>query len=125
MWPKQISKADLLELENRINKEQQEARHGQNTQIQNALIKVDEALTENKLTNKSVEIMNKEIKELKTETKEWFDKISEELKEFIKSADSKYATKNEINSISKIIWTIGTIIITAIVWAILKAIWLY
>lgn len=136
MNAKTITKSDLLESENRINKEQQEARHQQNSSIQSALIKADEALNENKILNKSVDLMSKEIKELKdsqkewfielkNSQKEWFENISKELKDYIISADNKYATKSEINTISKIIWTIWTIIITAIVWAILKTIWLY
>jgi hypothetical protein len=59
-----VTKADLLEMENRINKEQTNARHQQNNSIQNALLKADEAINENKLLNKTMENMNDKIRKI-------------------------------------------------------------
>jgi hypothetical protein len=59
-----VTKSDLLEMENRINKEQTQARHQQNNSIQNALLKADEAINENKLLNKTMENMNDKIRKI-------------------------------------------------------------
>lgn len=97
----EITKADLLETENRINKEQQEARHWQNSSIQLALSKADENKTENKLLKQSLWTMNTEIKETKDEIKEFKKESKEnfnEIKEILKSLENKFVSKIEFDA---------------------------
>lgn len=126
---KEITKADLLESENRINKEQQQARHSQNSNIQMALNKSDEAITQGKLLKQWLQNMEKKIEEVKQEMKEWFQEIITLIKEERVSNEKEYVRvsefiefKNMVKSHSKIFWAVFSISISIIFTAIYKLI---
>lgn len=121
---KEITKSDLLESENRINKEQQQARHSQNSNIQLALSKADEALNENKLLNHSLQTMNKNFEKLDSKLDDALQKIEDKIDKFIESCDKKYADKQTVSSLLWVVRIIGGAVITAFTWAILKIMWI-
>lgn len=86
-----IDSEDLLKLENKINKEQQDARHQQNNSIQIIWWEVDNIKTSNTLLTQTVNIMKEDIKEIKSTIKDWFEKITHQFE----ILDGKYATKEE------------------------------
>lgn len=125
----EITKSDLLEMENRINKEQQTARHSQANNIQKAMFMADEAKTENKLLNKSIENMNDNIKKIE-EKVEWIgEKIDELFDDFKQELKTSYTPLSEhkhnserIGRIEKVMYWIAGIIWTGIVTALLSLI---
>lgn len=132
----EVTKADLLETENRINKEQQQARHWQNNSIQLALNKVDEASTDVKLLKQWLKNMEHKIEELKAdmkwvraEMKEGIQEIIDLIKEERVSNEKEYVKvsefvefKNMVKNHSKIFWWVFSISLTIIVTAIYKLI---
>lgn len=132
----EVTKADLLETENRINKEQQQARHWQNNSIQLALNKADEASTDVKLLKQWLKNMEHKIEELKAdmkwvraEMKEGIQEIIDLIKEERVSNEKEYVKvsefvefKNMVKSHSKIFWWVFSISLTIIVTAIYKLI---
>lgn len=113
-----ITKADLLETENRINREQTEARHSQNNLIQKALLVWDEAKTENKILNKTIENMNNNFQKLDKKV-EWIsDKIDELFKDFKKELKENYTPISEHKHNSDRIWKIEKVIywVAGVVW---------
>lgn len=132
----EVTKADLLETVNIINKEQQQARHWQNNSIQLALNKADEASTDVKLLKQWLKNMEHKIEELKADMKwvraemkdgiqEIIDLIKEERisneKEYVKVSEF-VEFKNMVKSHSKIFWGVFSISLTIIVTAIYKLI---
>jgi len=73
--------------------------------------------------------MTKEIKEFKSETKEWFKNLNSKLDNWMNKFESNFVTKQEhkqvtekVETINKIIWFILTWFWAWIIWAILKLI---
>ena len=120
MSEKGVREADLLLMENRINKEQQQARHWQSNVIQRAVDKVDEISTENKLINNSMMNMSKEFSKLESKVDDWFQKLEDKFDKFIESADNRYADKQTVSSVLWVVRIIWTVVITTLTWAILK-----
>lgn len=132
----EVTKADLLETVNIINKEQQQARHWQNNSIQLALNKADEASTDVKLLKQWLKNMEHKIEELKAdmkwvraEMKEGIQEIIDLIKEERVSNEKEYVKvsefvefKNMVKSHSKIFWWVFSISLTIIVTAIYKLI---
>lgn len=124
-----VTKSDLLEMENRINKEQTQARHQQNNSIQNALLKADEAINENKLLNKTMENMNDKIRKIDEKVdwiwemmREWFKDLKHELKTWYTPISEHKHNSDRIGRIEKVMYWIAWIIWTAIVTALLSLI---
>ena len=90
---KQITNEDLVNLETKITKEQQEARHNLAGQVQNYILKVDEFkedFAEHKTNNALLEQSMKNIEKK-------VDDIHTTMKDFIKAAYDTFATKKEHN----------------------------
>ncbi len=123
MVPKkeEITKADLLELENKINDKQQTARHWQNNLIQEALNQSDEALNEITLLNQSFNIMKEDIKEIKDLVKEWF----KEIKDTFVTKEEHNNTKDRLDLVYKAFYWLIWVIFTILIWFILYKNWIW
>lgn len=83
-----ITESDLLKLENRINKEQQEARHVLTQEIAKLVWDSSENKTNQLLIQQSMDFQKQQMEDIK--------KI---LLEFIDAANEKFATKNEMEDV--------------------------
>jgi len=67
---KPINENDLLKLENRINKEQQEARHGQTNEIAKLVWDISESNTTQQLMKQTMEIILEKLEKMEALIKE-------------------------------------------------------
>ena len=127
MWT--ITQKDLDVCRSKVQEQAQKDRNDVTNKIQKEVMRLDEKVdsthTDIALLNQSAKHMQKDITDIKISQKEGFDKITKA----IESLDTKFATKAEfeknkdrIDWFTKFAWIVGSIIITAILWGILKVI---
>lgn len=131
MAEKAVTHLDLSNLKNQITEEQMKIRHDQRNEIWQKLFIVDELKTEQQLTNQSMKSMQEDIKEIKAMIKEWFASLPNT---YATKEDHK-ANKEKLEQLEKeqkeikdqvlkaTIWLVISGII-AIIWVILKKIWI-
>jgi len=127
--PDYITQKDLSDCKEKADEKAQKDRHDFGSKMQVQILRLDEKIddkhTDIALLKQSATHMQTDITELKKSQKEWFEKISKA----IEWLETKFATKAEfkwnkdrIDWFTKLLWIVWTLIITAILWAILKLI---
>lgn len=118
---KNIDETDLYKLKSEITKEQQDARHQQNNNIQDLSLCVDEIKTKNSLFEHIADTMKEDIKEIKEIVKEWFKTIED--KYVTKATHNE--TKNRIDTLYKVLYWLVWFVFSILIWTILAKIWLW
>lgn len=116
-----VTDKNLLELQVKINKEQQDARHQQNNKIQELSFMIDDIKTDNTLLKQTTNIMKEDIKEIKDDIK----KLSIDLKETFVTKEAHNETKNKVNSIYNWFYWLTWLVFSILIAALLYKIWVW